>query len=147
MVDRREVLRIVGSDRLAGYKIKELDSVITFPERVDRWLCNTFGLIIARDPEERNHRFIEEALELVQANGYTKEQAQAALDYVYSRPLGAIKQEVGGVMVCLAGLCEAAKVNLFQACDEELLRCWENQEKIQAKHAAKPEAIRGKYRV
>lgn len=67
------------------------------------WIRDTFGEDKARNKENRSRRFIEEAIELVQASDMPKSEVQTILDYVYSRPKGEITQEVGGVLVTLAG--------------------------------------------
>lgn len=109
-----------------------------FQARVDPWLMACFGLEIARDILERNHRFLEEAIELVQANGCTVSEAHQLVDYVYGRDQGEINQEVGGVMVTLAALCLASGVDMHAAAETELSRVWTKVEKIRAKHFAKP---------
>ncbi len=109
-----------------------------FQERVDRWLQACFGIKIARDKTERSHRFLEEALELVQACGATKSEAMQLVDYVYGREVGELRQEVGGVMNTLAALCIAHEVDMIEAGHIELDRCWTKVEKIRAKQAAKP---------
>ena len=109
-----------------------------FQSSVDRWLIACFGLEIARDKTERNHRFLEESLELVQSAGCTKEEALQLVDYVYSRDIGEISQEVGGVMNTLAALCIAQEVDMLEAGEIEIERCWKKIEKIRDKHAAKP---------
>lgn len=43
-----------------------------------------FGPQIAIDKVERNHRFIEEALELIQATGITQEEVYELVDYVFN---------------------------------------------------------------
>ena len=111
---------------------------MTFQSSVLRWMLATFGEEIARDKTERNHRFLEEALELVQAAGCTASEAHQLVDYVYGRPVGEVRQEVGGVMVTLAALCCAQGVNVEECSEVELRRCWANMEKIRAKQAAKP---------
>ena len=97
-----------------------------------------FGREIANDKLERNHRFLEEALELVQACGCTASEAHQLVDYVFGRPKGEIGQEVGGVMVTLAALCLAQTVSMGYEGDVELARIWANVEKIRAKQASKP---------
>lgn len=109
-----------------------------FQERVDRWLIACFGERIARDKTERNHRFLEEALELAQSCGCSKDDALQLVDYVYNRPEGEIAQEVGGVMNTLAALCLARNIDMMDAGHIELDRCWTKVEKIRAKQAAKP---------
>ncbi len=83
-------------------------NAISFQARVAAWMRACFDASIAADPIERNHRFLEEALELVQARGCTASEAHQLVDYVFGRPVGDPFQEVGGVEVTLAALCSAA---------------------------------------
>ena len=106
--------------------------------RVQPWLLACFGAVIAGDREERNHRFLEEALELVQACGCTSSEAHQLVDYVYGRPVGDPAQEAGGVMITLAALCLANALNMHDAGEVELARIWTKVEQIRAKQAAKP---------
>lgn len=111
----------------------------TFQERVRPWLLACFGPEISSDKVERNHRFLEEALELVQACGCTQSEAHQLVDYVFGRPVGEPAQEVGGVMVTLAALCLANDLDMHEAGETELARIWTKVEAIRAKQAAKPE--------
>lgn len=110
----------------------------TFQARVDPWLHACFGPEIARDKIERNHRFLEEALELVQSGGCTEHEAHQLVTYVYGRPVGEMAQEVGGVMNTLAALCLAHGLDMHDAGEVELARVWTKVEQIRAKQAAKP---------
>lgn len=109
-----------------------------FQERVNRWLIACFGIKIARDKTERNHRFLEEALELAQACECTKEEALQLVDYVFAREKGDIHQEVGGVMNTLAALCLVYDIDMINAGHIEIDRCWTKVDVIRAKQAAKP---------
>lgn len=109
-----------------------------FQARVQPWLMACFGEMIAGDREERNHRFLEEALELVQACSCTADEAHQLVDYVFGRPAGEKGQEVGGVMVTLAALCLAQGLDLHDEAETELARIWTKVEQICAKQAAKP---------
>lgn len=109
-----------------------------FQAKVHAWMLACFGPAIAADAAERNHRFTEEALELVQACGMTASEAHQLVDYVYSRPVGEVRQEVGGVSLTLAALCTAQGVDLARCADDELSRVWTKIEAIRAKQAAKP---------
>lgn len=97
-----------------------------------------FGKEISGDRIERNHRFLEEALELVQAAGCTKTEALKLVDYVYARPVGELNQEIGGVMVTLAALCLAQHLDMHEEGERELNRIWKCIAKIRAKQAGKP---------
>jgi len=112
----------------------------TFQGRVQPWMMDCFGPTISADRQERNHRFIEEALELIQACGATASEAHQLVDYVFNRPLGEPRQEVGGVMVTLAALCLANGLDMHQAGDIELTRISAPaiRDKIRAKQANKP---------
>jgi hypothetical protein len=112
-----------------------------FQNRVLRWVLDCFGFERASDRTIRNDRFIEEALELIQATGSTRERAHELVDYVFDRPMGAIKQEVGGTMVTLAALCLANGVDMHECGETELARILDPlvMEKIRAKDLAKPE--------
>lgn len=109
-----------------------------FQYRVKPWMDVCFGPLISGDKVERNHRFLEEALELVQSTGCTQSEAHQLVDYVYGRDIGDPAQEVGGVMVTLAALCLAQGMSMHDAGDVELARIWTKVEKIRAKQAAKP---------
>ena len=97
-----------------------------------------FGQKISLDKCERNHRFIEEALELVQACGCSKKDVLMLVDYVYDRPVGEIKQEAGGAMITLAALCIANGIDMYICGFIELQRIWGKIDQIRAKQATKP---------
>lgn len=109
----------------------------TFDIGVGRWMEVCFGERIAADKIERNYRFFEEAIELVQACGITKDECLQLIDYVFGRPVGEKKQEVGGVMVTLAALCLPNGIDMNNAGEAELERCWKNIDKIRKKQASK----------
>lgn len=114
--------------------------------RVQPWLMECFGPMIVSDREVwnhremRNHRFLEEALELVQSCGCSASEAHQLVDYVYGRPVGEPGQEVGGVMITLAALCLANGLDMHAEGERELKRIStpEMTAKIRAKQAAKP---------
>lgn len=111
-----------------------------FQDRVYPWMQETFGPKISADTMERNHRFFEEAAELVQACGMTASEAHQLLNYTFGRPIGEKYQEVGGVMVTLAALCLAQGLDMHAEGERELSRILapEIMAKIRAKQAAKP---------
>ncbi|MBO6759144.1 MAG: hypothetical protein JJ902_22660 [Roseibium sp.] len=109
-----------------------------FQERVHAWMLECFGQQIADDLVERNHRFLEEALELVQSTGCTRSEAHQLVDYVFDRDIGDPHQEAGGVQVTFAALCETKNLDMQQAAEDELARVWTKIEQIRAKQAAKP---------
>lgn len=110
----------------------------TYQTRVSEWLRVCFTPEICADKIERNHRFLEEALELVQAAGCTQSEAHQLVYYVFGRPVGELGQEVGGVKVTLAALCNAHMVDLDAEAERELARVWTKIDKIRAKQASKP---------
>lgn len=104
-------------------------SMTNYQMRVGRWCYKLFGSEIASNIQIRCYRFIEEALELVQSLGCTKEKALEVLNYVYSRPVGKPFQEVGGTMITLAALCAATQhrgpdgIEIEEAMWAEMWRC------------------------
>lgn len=111
---------------------------MTFQIDVDEWMQACFGEEISSDKTERNHRFLEESLELVQSLGCTASEAHQLVDYVFGRPVGDPEQEVGGVRVTLSALCNANEIVEDMAARQELARIWTVVEKVRAKQAAKP---------
>jgi hypothetical protein len=114
----------------------------TFQQRVLTWISTCFEPKIVFSVKERNYRFLEESLELVQSLGCTSGEAHQLVEYVYNRPEGNPAQEVGGVLICLAALCTASKIEMDAAGEAELTRVWTSIDKIKAKHANKPDALK-----
>lgn len=112
--------------------------ISSFQKRASDWVHKCFGAKIANDPIERNHRFLEEALELVQSCGCSKSDAHALVDYVYSRDIGEPIQELGGVMICIAGLAKIHNLDMFEAGNIELDRVDGKEAKILEKCLGKP---------
>lgn len=108
--------------------------------RVGQWMLACFGKTIAADKSERNHRFLEEALELAQACGATRGEAMLLVDYVYGREIGEPAQEVGGVLLTLAALCNARGIDMDRAGEREIERVDtpEMIARIRQKQATKP---------
>ncbi len=132
--------KVVEALRRAAPSAGSPASAVTegFQYRVRPWMLACFGPIIPFDKTERNHRFLEEALELVQSIGCTQSEAHQLVDYVFGREIGETPQEVGGVMVTLAALCEANELDMTVCGETELARIWTKVDKIRAKQAAKP---------
>ena len=107
--------------------------------KVNEWVVAAFGEKIAADTVERNHRFLEESLELVQSLGCSASEAHQLVDYVYGRPEGEANQEVGGVLMTLMALCNAQGIETERSAESELARVWKKIETIRAKQAAKPQ--------
>ncbi|VTU28852.1 hypothetical protein H6CHR_03075 [Variovorax sp. PBL-H6] len=112
--------------------------LVPLQARLQPWVMACFGEMIAGDREERNHRFFEEALELVQACDCMASEAHQLVDYVFGRPAGEKAQEAGGVMITLAALCLAQGLDMHEAGETELARISTKVEQIRAKQAAKP---------
>lgn len=115
-------------------------SMIGFQQNVSKWAIEAFGSEVAYNKQERCDRFIEEALELVQAVGYDRQRAHALVEYVFSRPVGEVHQEAGGVMVTLAALASVVDIDLFADGSTELARINQPEviERIREKQRNKP---------
>lgn len=122
-------------------------TMTTFQQEVGAWVKACLGEAELQNVGERNHRFLEEALELVQASGATAEEAHQLVDYVFRRPVGEVEQEVGGVMLTLAALCQAHGLGMHACGSKELRRVWTRMVEIRAKHMAKPRRFSKLWRV
>ena len=113
-------------------KLKELQ------REVDLWVRQCMGDAEADDKRQRAFRFFEEALELAQACGMTREEAGALADYTFSRPPApGPADEVGGVLNTLSALCNAHGISMDGCAESEMAHVWRNLERIRAKHQSK----------
>lgn len=110
-----------------------------FQTRVFNWARKCFGEDERKwnSTRERCNRFIEEALELCQSFGMSREDAHKIVEYVYNRPVGVPFQEVGGTLVTLSVLCSVHGIVMEDAGEVELDRCFEKIDVIRAKQATK----------
>lgn len=107
----------------------------SYQMRQEQWLSACFGDPKKIDKAKLNHYFIEEAIELVQTLGCSQEDVLRIANYVFSRPVGEVKQEIGGVMSTLSSICNSYEIDLLNAADAELDRNWRDITKIQRKKA------------
>lgn len=128
-----------------------MKKLLKFQHRVYEWTLKVFGDAVTYNVRERGFRFTEEALELAQAVGVTRDEAVTLVDYVFNRPVGEVGQEIGGVMVTLAALANVCGpgedivgpcVSIGFQAKKELKRIEQPEvmEKIRHKHATKPGA-------
>lgn len=109
---------------------------MNFQDDVKQWVTDCFG---GTTMQERTFRFLEEALECAQAAGCTEDEAKQLVAYVFERPTGELRQEVGGTMTTLAALCAEFKLDMMQCAWDELRRNQEKMESIRAKRLMKPD--------
>ena len=106
---------------------------------IREWLLRTFGPLNATSTE-RYKRFLEEAIELVQT-GLPIGETIKIVSYVYSKPVGEVKQEIGGVSLALLALCESLNISAEDTESDELNRIiFTIPEVFQKKHNLKVEA-------
>lgn len=132
IVDDLQLMRAPDETHATGAEL--------FQEAVGLWLVQCFGREVASDLKERAFRFQEEANELTQAIGMTREEAHALVDYTWNRPVGETTQELGGVLVTLAALCHASGMDMETHALNELSRINQSEvmERIRAKQLTKP---------
>lgn len=115
--------------------------IADFQHAVMLWMEKCFGNSTSGTKKSvRNFRFLEEALELVQAAGMTREEAMRQVDYTFNRPVGKPAQELGGVMITLAAWAGTHDLQMSEYGPAELMRIDtpEMIAKIRAKQASKP---------
>lgn len=102
-----------------------------------KWAVKTFGSI-ALNPQERALRFIEEAIELVDAVGLPQVSVESVMRRVYNRPQGVLNKEVGQSMLTLQLLAEVFSIDAHDECVDEFLRVQSvPQEEWDRRHKAK----------
>lgn len=101
--------------------------------REREWVVAAFGEQVSDDPGERCMRLLEETVELMQAMGLREEDAARMVKHVYSRPVGDVRQEIGGVVCCLSALASQQNIDWMEAAEDELASTWLKIEKIRAK--------------
>lgn len=104
------------------------------------WVCHTLGQPSAFCRKERSDRFMEEALELVQAAGMSREDVLTLVDYTYSRSQGEVRAEAGDALLCLLALISAHELVAEKTLDDTMARAWRDVEKIRAKNKTKPKS-------
>ena len=113
--------------------------------RIWSWAIRCYRVEIISNLAERNYRFIEGALKLVQTCGCTKEEVLQLVDYVYSNPVGMVEQDVGQVIITFSTLCSARGVIMRDCGEAELAVIWENIDRIRANQELKPKIKIGKH--
>lgn len=123
----------------ADYELvfKVIPIVVDHQEIVRKWLVECFGEEVARNKAERAFRFMEEALELVQAIGLSRDDVFRCVAYTFGRPPGEMAEEVGGVAFTLAALCHASGLNAKECFENEIARNFERKEAIIEKWKSK----------
>lgn len=107
-------------------------------QEVKNWIKQAFGDAFNGDIQERCKRFLEESMELVQAAGMSRKDADMILTYVYTRPVEpAISTEVGGAFTTLCGLANSLDIEVTEAFRIDSNKRWDNIEKIREKQEYK----------
>lgn len=122
-------------------KIKCLGKLfVDFQKDCVKWAYACLGKYFVYNQSERAYRFFEEAVELMQAANIPRSHIDQIVNYVYERPKGEIDQEVGGVMLTLACLCEAHEIELADCAETELYRVQNpvTMARIRMKNKTKP---------
>jgi len=108
-------------------------------EKIGDWVAGTFGYEVLADKQERNARFFEEVVELMQVRGMTVAEMVAIIHDKMTKPVGELDQEVGGVLITFLALCESGDVDVDTAYANEWNRVqpMEVRNRIAAKSALK----------
>lgn len=105
--------------------------------RINTVVARLFGACFLT-PRNRMERLFEEVAELGQALDYPEEEAVRIVRLAYQGQRGEVRQEIGGVSVCLLSLCEVLKESADDCELAELRRLEAKRpEEMAAKLAAK----------
>jgi NTP pyrophosphatase (non-canonical NTP hydrolase) len=86
------------------------------------WAVENFGVEEVSSFPQRGLRLLEEAAETAQATGLSEELAHKIVTHVWSRPVGELPQELGGLSLTMLILAELAELDLDAAEEHELQR-------------------------
>ncbi len=138
--EMHEILADFARERVAARERE----IARMQEAVWSWCEMTFdGIADWQTDKERAYRFFEEAGELFQAIGMTRDDALKVVDYVYGRPIGDKTQEIGGVMITLLALASQQNLSVSDALATEYERITRPEVvvKIRNKQRAKNQAF------
>lgn len=112
------------------------------------WCDRSFGVEESRSVSQRGLRLLEESLEAAQSAGVSEEMAMKLVAYVFSRPVGEIRQEIGGTGLTLLALREAVGCFAEEQLEIELRRVLNKpiehfRQRNQAKNDAGLRAVEG----
>jgi predicted metalloendopeptidase len=106
-------------------------------KRVYEWVLRSFGPG-ALNRDERAARLAEESVEVAQAEGVPLDAMLRIVERVYSRPVGEIGREIGGVAITLDALAENLGRSVSADAETELARVLSKPaEHWRMKHAEK----------
>jgi len=86
------------------------------------WCVAAFGDHAARSIPQRGLRLMEEAIETAQACGCDPAMLHLLIDHVYAKPVGGLREELGGLGVTVLALAEAAGLSADDAESREVER-------------------------
>lgn len=101
------------------------------------WARGTFGEESARSQRVRAARILEEAIELAQVCGLTTGDVANVTQQVYAKPAGDLRQEIGGLEVCIASLCGLHGISMDECYEKEFARCLLESKRIAEKNLKK----------
>lgn len=105
----------IRAERAAGSRdIRQQD--------VSNWCAAAFGADHAASIPQRGIRHVEEAIEAAQAAQCEREMVHKLVDYVFGRPVGDLRQEIGGSGLTLLALAQAAGISADKAECAEITR-------------------------
>lgn len=89
---------------------------------VYEWALRAFGKEHVYNQRTRALRVLEEAVELAQCCGVPREKALELILIVYKRPIGELKQELGGVLTTVNIFCIANGLDPDEVFEDEVSR-------------------------
>ena len=101
------------------------------------WLRACFPEPVVLNRPERGARVIEEAAELAQVLGTSRELAHRLVDRAFDNPVGDAGREVGGMAVVLASAAEVLALDVTECHHRELERLIGSIDATRERHAKK----------
>lgn len=87
-----------------------------------QWCADTYGVDKARSRRWQALRFLEEAIELADAEGLKMHDVFNVARFVFDKPPGNTREEIGDVAICLKVLAENADTTVEYALTDCVMR-------------------------
>jgi hypothetical protein len=135
---RRE--EVMAREPMIDHETEFVQTIDELQEIVSDWVISVFGIKSQTSTLERCMRLMEESTETGQSGGISREQAHAVVDMVFNKPVDPdISKEIGGVIWCVAALCDCQDQNFGKLLIKAIEECSnpERQAEIKRNHLKK----------
>jgi NTP pyrophosphatase (non-canonical NTP hydrolase) len=113
-----------GSPEFSAHNVYQLSDLDRTARQAiaEAWGINAFGKLEVHNVAQRTIRLNEESVEACQVANVDPDLLHEQIDEVYSRPVGELNQEIGGIGLCVLLLAASAGLDADQEENREVKR-------------------------